>query len=454
MENYVSNIVDSDIVSSVVAQDAVQLELFSPLELRNEIRIDRIFSECMWKIDEQFEEDAGLLKSLIIFFHNEIQNNVYGVGFFDVRRFAEMTGYSVSRLEHKHPNPLQLANKSASEKARLYEREAAEPEKEKVWDSYLENALYTLVNQSIVLNYDASFVDGEENVYSSAGIGGQKYLDSVEMIFKKNANESQFGKKIYVYCLNRDFVDKTLKFYQYIDITIVPNLQRKNLENIFFLLASRVGYLLYEFEKNGMKKGDGWFEDYYKIYFNRAMKIFCCNSSVKRENKRKIERKMKELVEIVNNSCDFKISYSWDKENEKSSFSYMLVIKFQIPRSKIRSQTERFHDSQRSFDESCCIELFHSLYRDLYPENYFQATIIGKFAHYYKWLCDDSDHYNEKLAVIYRCHLKIFPNYDFIVCGHDTKARELNNQLKSLKSKNNSIVKLYSIPKMLSKNNS
>lgn len=453
MEVVGENVSENVITVAGVVPQAVQLELFSPLELRNEIRIDRIFSECMWNIDEQFNDDAGLIKSLIIFFHNEIQNNVYGVGFFDVKRFSEMTGYSISKLQHKHPNPIQFVGKSAADIARAYEREALEPEKEKVWDSYLENALLTLVRQNVVLNYDATFVDGSSNQFSSAGISGQKYLDNVEMVFQKNGNKSLANKKIYVYYLNKDFVDKTLKLYQYIDITIVPYLQRKNLENMFFLLANRVGFLLFEFEQKGEKKGEGWIESSYNIFFNRAKKIFCCNSAVKREDKRKIERKMKELVNIVNNNCYFKISYYWDKETNDSSFSYMLVIKFLIPKSKIRSKEERYADIQRSYDESCCIELFHSLYQEKFSENYWQATIIGKFAHYYNWLCDDSADFDDKLAVIERCHKKLYPNYNFMVLGHDTKRRELIKQLESLKSISSSITRLRNVPKMLVQNN-
>lgn len=434
-------------IATVSVASPIQMELFSPLELRNEIRIDRIFSQSMWKIDEQFNEDAGLLKSLILFFHNEIQNNVYGVGFFDVKRFSEMMGYSISKLQHKHPNPRQLMGMNAAEKARLYELEAQNPESNKIWDSNLENALYTLVNCNVVLNYDASFSDERNNIINSAGISSQKYLERVDMIFQKSSEKSLINKKVYIYHLDRDFVDKTLRWYQYIDISLVPFLQRKNLENIFFLLAGRVGYLLYDLERSKVKKSNQWYESLYSIYFNTAKKIFCCDSAINRENKRKIEKKMKELTEIVNSHCDFKIKYYWDKENPKSSFSYMLVIKLFISGNKIKNEHDHYENYSRTEDEFCCMELYHSLYRDLFPEQYHQGTILGKFGFYFKWLCDDTVNFQEKCDVIKRCMLKVNPdsNWDNNRYINERVAR----QLKHLKEINSSFLELRNAPKMI-----
>lgn len=434
-------------IVAVSVSSPVQLELFSPLELRNEIRIDRIFSQSMWKIDEQFNEDAGLLKSLILFFHNEIQNNVYGVGFFDVKRFSEMMGYSISKLQHKHPNPRQLLGLSAVERARLYELEKQNPESNKIWDSNLENALYTLVNCNVVLNYDASFSDEQNNIINSTGISSQKYLERVDMIFQKNSEKSLINKKVYIYHLDRDFVDKTLRWYQYIDISIIPFLQRKNLENIFFLLAGRVGYLLYDLERSGVKKSDQWYESSYSLYFNQAKKIFCCESAVNRENKRKIEKKMKELTELVNSQCDFKIKYHWDKEKPDSSFSYLLVISLFISGNKIKNDNDRFENSSRTEDEFCCMELYHSLYRDKFPEQYHQGTILGKFGFYFNWLCDDSVHFEEKCAIIKRCYFRVNPKHvDF---DERFINRHIMTQLDHLKHINSSFLELKNASKML-----
>lgn len=444
-------LVMSDIVVTNPIASPLQFELFSPFEFKREIRIDNVFSQSMCSIDEQFGSDAALLKSLVLFFHNEVQNNVYGIGFFDVRRFANMMGYSISSLEHKHPNPAQLSGKSVEERARMYELEKNSPEKNKIWDSNLENALFILASRSVVLSYDQPIEDSNgSSEYLSTGLSSQRYLKGVQMIFKSESKNSTVVKKIYLYELESDFIDKTLRLYQYIDISMAPYLQRKNLENIFFLLSNRVSYMLYIMSEKGVKKSDGFYDDTYSIYFSRAKRLFNCNSSVERENKRKIDRKMKELVSLLSNYSNFKISFTWEKETPNSSYSYLLVIKISISMMFIKSGEEKALNKERALNELCCIELYHSVFKDIYSDYYYQGTVISKAESYVNWLNDDEKDFDKKTQAILKCHNKIYPNHNFIVLGYDTKPDTMCRILNSLKQINSTINSFKNITKMIS----
>lgn len=390
-----------------------QLCLFNPLDTKTDIRVGNTFARGLFLIDEQFPEDSRLIKSLILFFHNEVQNNIFGCSSFDVNSFAELMGFEVSNLNAKHPNPFQLKIMSEEQRSQLIKEEERSkkkwesdrlPYQAQIWDTVLENALYILCTQSIKLEYGSSVSYDDVSVINT-GITGQRYLNSVEKTIQ--VSEKNQLKKVYSYELNKDFLISTLRMYSNIDIKKISIFRKRKLDNFYIFLSSIVNYKLYEAKSQGITKDYGFFECRYQFYYALVKRIMGLNCKSEAENKRKIQDKLTTLKTMVEPD-EFSFEPEWINIDKTSRYKYDLLIKFTIPRSRIKSDEEAKQAIERTSKEVSFFNLYHTGFRDRVPELYFTGTMYDKVIGFRSWLQDDAKDFNIKLAIIEDSHEMVF----------------------------------------------
>lgn len=412
---------------------AERVELLNPLSPISNIRFSYNFSSTLYLIDEQFADTASLIKSLIIFFHNEIQNNLFGFGSFDVAKFAKFMGYSVTYLNLIHPCPEQLKGKSEAEIAMLRAKEKAEPEKYKIWDSYLENALYILSTQSVNIKY-GSKIDMGEDKYVSSGIVTQRYLSSISMFLKKGQRRE---KKVYQYQLEPEFLNSTRKFYTYMDFNKVLKFKAEGLDNIYMFVSSYICNFLNQQRKAGQKKGEGYFEADFFLFFDMCKKLLNVSCKQEKENKRKIKIKL-DKFRLFLSPDDFMIDPEWVPVSETSKSCYKVNLHLKIPKSRLLSDEEENSRRERLFYESCFYRLYNELFPKYYYEIYSMGTLADKVITFSKWLKDDTLDYDDKIHTITYVRNELFgvqqkPSF----LSEDTISKRYFNHLKEINIEKN-----------------
>jgi len=87
---------------------------------------------------------------LIYFFCHCFQNNLFNFKTLDSNEFSSRFSYDIGFLRRKHPNPAQHTGLSDEEKQVIYDLQEEDPAGNRVFDSYLENALYNLSTKPLV----------------------------------------------------------------------------------------------------------------------------------------------------------------------------------------------------------------------------------------------------------------------------------------------------------------
>ena len=392
----------SQLSQTLVVTSPEQLELFNPIENKKEIRVDNTFARSLYLIDEQFEEDSVLIKSLIIFFHNEIQNNIFGVSSFDVSRFAKQMGYLPDNLNAMHPNPVQLRGKTKAEIDIMKAKEIADPVQFKIWDSNLENALYVLSTNTVNVKYGKTVVD-DGDFSMVTGLSGQRYLKSIQMTLKKTKNVT---KKVYMYELDPDFVQKTLSLYSYIDLSKIALFQKRRLDNLYLFVSSNIASILHEAKLQGIQKGDGYIEQDFILYFNMAKRLLGTNCKLEKENKRAIKKKLDEFNLLLTED-DFKIEPEWMKGENNMTY-YQINLHLKIPKSRIKTDKEEQEDKTRMMNEVSFFNLFHILFKLTNSQAYYTSTMVDKVLAFNDWLKDDTKDYEDKLDMIKTSNKQVY----------------------------------------------
>jgi hypothetical protein len=202
------------------------------------IRIDKNIAhniDLFISIDSVSNEDKALIKSLIYYFCFSRQTDLFGFGTLDPKLFATALNYKEGYLRKRHPNPLQLQKLTLEEKNILYEQEKRNPAL-KVFDSYLENALYILHTTALRFSRTAKEVIFEN--------GKTKYTNISEayILLPKLITTTVKGKgspKIsFAYDVNKNFITNLSLYFLKFNRESLITLRRAGLDDLYLYLKN------------------------------------------------------------------------------------------------------------------------------------------------------------------------------------------------------------------------
>lgn len=205
--------------TSNVSSFCVQGELF---------RFDKNFASNMDQVSALADDGGGgLLRSVLYYLADSYQHNILDIGLFDVDDFAKKYGFSVKFLRNRHPSPYHLQN--LGEQARRAYRDDARSSRwdvsdSKVWDSYIENALYLLMARPFTFDTIGGFFRVDESIYKATGTC--QVLRSLSAIY--------VGKKLYYrYELNGDVMRNLSSYYANVNRQCLIATRKSNLDVLY-----------------------------------------------------------------------------------------------------------------------------------------------------------------------------------------------------------------------------
>jgi len=364
-------------------------------------------------------EDKNMVNSLIFFICHSKQNDLFGFGNITAKDFAAFINVKEGYLRMKHPNPVQLRGKSKEEIKRLYELQEEDPT-QRVYDSVLENALYTLHHVPLNLRASSKEViqEGKEIQYTSLSMSYILMEELKTTII--NSTRGGMARVSYSYAIHDKFRQNLSLYFMRFDIKSIIKLRRAGLSEIYLYLKNLKDTFL---EKAKRKE-----EINRALHFNQM----CEMAGISRYNKdgerfknpRDIKYKLNRVFETLQNETDLKFSITWTKYKKDAHGYYVPNIYFAEETQKtheIYSNLVRYHERKLIFKENLLQELLgYFKHHNADRENIEENMLI--------WLKSDRDLNSKELA---------FRNAQFISYGR------VHNNINKIVS-----AWLFSLPKI------
>jgi hypothetical protein len=351
--------------------------------------------------------DGGLIKNLIYFFCYTYQNNLFNFGTFDVYEFATKFGYNVDYLKGRHPEPEQLKGKAKNEISALYQRQA-EDLNFKIYDSVIENALYTLHTKPIVFVRGAKTVDYQNNkiLYSTDSnsylVITQLNIKTISKLTKENGGQRKLrgkagDKNVYNYSLDRLFIENLSHYYLKGVRESLLQLRKSSLDDLYLYLLNLRSNLYYKGQNQTTLAETPNFELLCNIAHIQSVK----ENGEPYDNKYRKRDLVKCLREIT--KTELKFEFHWTKR-EKERHNFVPIFVFE-PQQKVDSEKER----ETVFKTRLAHELLDA-FRILKSKEYYSENRNETFI---TWLRDINQNDKEKAlayeTAYFRSYGKVSP---------------------------------------------
>jgi hypothetical protein len=202
---------------------------------KNNLRIDKNIAYNIIEINKVEDiQTQIIIKSLLVYFSFSYQSDLFGYGRLDPYDFAKKTLIDKDLLFKRHPNPKYIQDSNLSKK-KLYEREKNNDKYDsetRVWDNYLENALYILVTTPLFEHYKGS--TGNKDFI---GLRNHLLLREIQL-FPVKVNKGRVEKLYYKYKLDEYFESNLRKFFLQIDFDSYRESRRKNVDALFLAVMN------------------------------------------------------------------------------------------------------------------------------------------------------------------------------------------------------------------------
>tara|TARA_R110000868_G_scaffold411726_1_gene708119 strand:- start:3650 stop:4822 length:1173 start_codon:yes stop_codon:yes gene_type:complete len=199
------------------------------------LRVDKNIAFNILEFDKVGDrQTAIILKALLVYFSNAYQSDLFGYGTLDPYDFAKKMNIDKDNLFRKHPSPKFISDSNLSVK-RLYERERNNEKYNpdtRVWDSYLENALYILFSSPLIEEYK-----GVTDEHNYVGLKNFLILRDIS-IFSMPENMGRTKKIYYKYKLDDYFERNLRKYFVQIEINIFNACKDKGVEGFYLQLIN------------------------------------------------------------------------------------------------------------------------------------------------------------------------------------------------------------------------
>lgn len=318
--------------------NSVAISNGSPFCIQGELfRFDKNFASNMDQVSALADDGGGgLLRSVLYYLADSYQHNILDIGLFDVDDFAKKYGFSVKFLRKPHPSPYHLQN--LGEQAKRAYREGLltsrrDVSDSKVWDTYIENALYLLMARPFTFDTIGGFFRVDESIYKATG--ACQVLKSLSAVY--------VGKKLYYrYELNGDFMRNLSSYYANVDRRSLVATRSKNLDVLYLAvkeLKTAVGLAGETRTASGA------------VTLDRLRELAKISTETRngksvpvREQKRLINKAFEELDTLT----DIKCRLLWERL-PNTNFFYSPVIMFydekemsvMVPGSQVRKMREK-----------------------------------------------------------------------------------------------------------------
>lgn len=311
---------------SVSTQNYVQGELF---------RFDKNFANNMEQVSQLVDDGGGLLRSVLYYLADSYQHNILSIGLFDVEDFAGKYGFSVNFLRKPHPNPFHLHNMSKADVDVYHASRTSakwDVSDRKVWDSYIENALYVLMARPLTFDVIGGAFKIDKSVYKMTG--GCQVLKSLSAVY--------VGRRLYYrYVMNEDFMRNLSSYYANVDRRCLVSTRSTNLDVLYLA----VGELKTAVGLAGETRTAGS-----AVSFSRLCELAKVPEKTRNGNdvpKREQKRLVNKAFETLNALTDINCRLCWEKEAD-SDYAYSPYIVFDekemsalSPGSGVRKMRER-----------------------------------------------------------------------------------------------------------------
>lgn len=275
----------------------------------NTIRIDQNITHFIDKIEDNFGEDTKLVVCLLFYFSKQHQQNLFSVNYLDSADFAKTFGYTTNYLRSLHPAPYMLNRLSEAQKRNYYKAQEENPNssENRIFDSYLENALYLLLSRNMVFPHKAKFYKNEHgDEIKESTLESICFLKKLKTIWIKSPRGKE--KIFYEYELHESFLNNINCYFVNINIDCIKKnkyyrlyLYLVNLETTFFLQNRTIGTSSFSF----LCRLAGINDKYPKYRKNKLIKAF----------------------DYLNVNTNLKFKYTWVK-NAGEKFNYRPQIEF------------------------------------------------------------------------------------------------------------------------------
>lgn len=370
------------------------------------LRIDKNVAFNILQL-QKFEDKQTqiIIKSLLIYFSYSYQEDLFNYKTLDPYDFANKMKLSKDTLFRTHPNPKQILDSKRSAKELYAEEELnGKFSGSRIWDSYLENALYILSTTSLFEHYK-----GSTDEHDFIGLKNFILIKDIS-IYALKVNKGRVNKIFYKYQLDDTFERNLRRFFLQTNFQNYIKCKSKNFEDFYLTISN-----IYNTNKiKGINKYHWKLDDllsYFTISDNLEIKY----------KKRELSKKLKSITEILKHEIP-SLKFYWIA-GDGQKWKYVPVMEWEKQDlSKLKEVDFKVLDSV--FLKHLKRSLFE-IYLKQYPDSK-SKPVHG----YYNWLRDpeSSDIKVACYVNTYSLHKKVspFPKPQTLANSFFNKIKTLN----------------------------
>ncbi len=338
----------------------------------NFLRLDKNFAHNSTDFKRIFGKDALLVKALLVYFSETLQNNLFGYGSLDPTEFAEDLGLTANNLRAKVSDVKDIAqfrDMSEDEIKYRYELQEQNPNdpRFRIFDSVLENALYRLRYDSIKYSNKAQYYTTQGEDYVKIDLQEVRFIDELSIIFK---NKGRGKKKVfYNYALNPAFINNLSNYYVNSKKESIKRLRKPNLDDLYLYVVN----LQTTFALKGITKD---FSD-----FNFLCKKADINITKPADRKLKLNKAFQKL----NKDTEINVQLNWSAK-PGTRYKYLPEIEFTEEDLKRIRENNSSDERKKTFKFNLDYELTQAYRREKFNSDMGQIIDRTDFLNWLKKL--------------------------------------------------------------------
>ena len=374
------------------------------------VRYDKQIVTNLEKIEELIGSGGGgLLRSILMFISYEYQYNGINAGLLDPEVFAKKYGYDRSNLFRKVDHPVQFQDLTEEQKTELLRKEEEEMKSGKqgelsyrIFDSYLENALYILFSRGLQVSGNGEILDVDDVKGIMKGGISIQVLTGLWCVVKEK-------KILYAYILSEDFKKSLCSYFVKLSMKSFLALRSKSFDGLYSKLVNLKYDLLAQNPPKFRTEPD----------YTPSFETVCVWAQVAAFTKdgtpiepRKRKNKLNEALKYVRENSDLYFEVQWcNGEYGRSAYIPCFIFSEHDSKEYVRKD-EYDKEFKKMFKEELQRQLSRT-YRELHKVPLFTVVNPDDF---YAWLSDSKNAKNSNIRNAfenaYKAVYKTLPDED------------------------------------------
>lgn len=293
------------------------------------LRVDRNVAFNVLQFEKVADrQTAIILKALILYFSKSFERDLFGYETLDPYKFSKEMDINRATLFKKHPDPVFVKNHHLSRaQLELKENESKRIKEDvRIWDSYLENALYILFSYPIFESYK-----GSTETSDFVGISNFLILRDLSVHAPKT-NSGRNQKIFYKYKLDEYFERNLRKYFLQVDVKVFTDCKNKGVEGFYLQLSN-----IYEsYKKKGL--------NIYRWKFNDLLEYFAISDKIEiKHQKHKLTVQLRKVEKLLGDSIPG-LKFDWVK-GDKQRWAYVPVVRWdQVDLKEVKAYDRKVLD--------------------------------------------------------------------------------------------------------------